>query len=158
MIVFIPFSYKKITYHEKAEYEQEERNYEKKLVLDAVQKCDGAAESSANLRLKNSIIRDLKSVIPEKEKTDSCCVVVSLSEIRAVRSLSPSDYMVKTQVELITEALMGCRSAEKMQAVVQELVKTGTISNGNRILPISSPVWSVLRRYSRPETRPTKIG
>ena len=85
-------------------------------------------------------------------------VVVSLSEIRAVRSLSPSDYMVKTQVELITEALMGCRSAEKMQAVVQELVKTGTISNGNRILPISSPVWSVLRRYSRPETRPTKIG
>ena len=46
MIVFIPFSYKKITYHEKAEYEQEERNYEKKLVLDAVQKCDGAAESS----------------------------------------------------------------------------------------------------------------
>lgn len=112
----------------------------------------------ANLRLKNSIIRDLKSVIPEKEKTDSCCVVVSLSEIRAVRSLSPSDYMVKTQVELITEALMGCRSAEKMQAVVQELVKTGTISNGNRILPISSPVWSVLRRYSRPETRPTKIG
>ena len=54
-----------------------------------------------------------------------------------MRSLSPSDYMVKTQVELITEALMGCRSAEKMQAVVQELVKTGTISNGNRILPIS---------------------
>ena len=61
--------------------------------------------SRANLRLKNSIIRDLKSVIPEKEKTDSCCVVVSLSEIRAVRSLSPSDYMVKTQVELIWVAV-----------------------------------------------------
>lgn len=114
--------------------------------------------SRAILRLRNSIIRDLKSVIPEKEKTDSCCVVVSISEFRAVRSLSPSDYMVKTQVELITKTLMSCQSAESVQSVVQELVKTRTISNGNRILPISSPVWSVLRRYSKPETRPARIG
>lgn len=114
--------------------------------------------SRAILRLRNSIIRDLKSVIPEKEKTDSCCVVVSLSEFRAVRSLSPSDYMVKTQVELITKTLMSCQSAESVQSVVQELVKTRTISNGNRILLISRPVWSVLRRYSKPETRPARIG
>lgn len=106
----------------------------------------------ALLRLRSGIVRELRDAIPEKEKTmgDSCCVVVSLSEIRTIRSLSPTDYLVKTQVQAITDAFMKCRTAEELQSTVQSLSEAGHVSNGARMLTISEPVRSVLRRYTIP--------
>ena len=89
----------------------------------------------ALLRLRSGIVRELRDAIPEKEKAmgDSCCVVVSLSEIRTIRSLSPTDYLVKTQVQAITDAFMKCRTAEELQSTL-------------RTSALHHPGWEIVRQ------------
>ena len=108
--------------------------------------------SRSLLRLRNSIIRDLRSVVPEAEKKDFGCssVVVSLEELRAVRSFSPDDYKVKTQVSLIAGAFMSCRTASEVQDAVQEVARADKIYNGSRYLPLNNSIRRVLLRYVTP--------
>lgn len=104
------------------------------------------------LSLRNSIIRDLRSVIPEAEKKDSGCssVVVSLEELCTVRSFTPNDYKIKTQVSLITGVFMSCRTASELQEVVQELARADKIYSGAHYLPLNSSIRRVLLRYITP--------
>lgn len=101
------------------------------------------------IHMRDDIIRSLWNVVPLVELRDStCCVLVSLEELCAVRSLSPADYLVKTQVALITEALMRCKTSAALTAEIDYLDLTGRIFDGTHFLILTESVQSVLRRYA----------
>lgn len=101
--------------------------------------------------MRNEIIRNLQNTIPmDERKGTKTCVLVSLDDLRAVRSLSPEDYMVKPQVELIVDVLMKCNTVKELMREVDYLDLSRSIFNGSRYLKLCKPVQAVLRRYVAP--------
>lgn len=101
------------------------------------------------LALRTRIIRSLQGAIPEEERNSSgCCVIVSIEELRTVRSLSPCDYLVKSQVDMIIKSLIQCKTIMDIQHVIQGLLMSEKISNGMQLLALKPAVLSVLRQYS----------
>lgn len=105
-----------------------------------------------HVRMRNDIICSLQNAVPPEEQNNpDNGVLVSLDELRAVRSLSPEDYLVKTQVSLITQALMQCTTVTELVSEINYLELTGQIFNGTHFLKLSDSIQSVLRQYAVPD-------
>jgi len=119
---------------------------------------DNASEECVQLR--NRIVHSLQEIIPEEEKENSgCCVIVSLEELRTVRSLDPDNYLVKTQVALITDLLMRCKSTKDLWVTLRNLEAYGIICSGSRLLALNPVVRFVLQQYVVPvEERKQKVS